>query len=196
MAELHHVVSTDPLDPSRQAAMDSMVKAPVSIGAGSHLLHEGEAFTTATVKLAMLTGAKVVLAFKTPTDRAVHFGFEFGSSAGVDVRFREGTVWTPATGSTRPVINRNRLNAKASALLEDSSGAFLASGSILEDPAITVVGTQLHFEYVFGDRKTPAAGKGLEFVLNYNRTYTVEMTATTGPVDGYLSLTWAEHTSG
>lgn len=112
------------------------------------------------------------------------------------IELYEGPTWTQGTGTAFPIFNRNRNSATTSVLLEDTTGAFVATNNLIRKPAGFAGGTVIHDFYLFGDKKIGGEARDVqEIILKSNTTYAVLVTAIDGTNSAQVILNWYENTN-
>jgi hypothetical protein len=170
-----YVVLQDPADKSRKIEADNLFKALLTIDIPHHEIHEGDMWEGDFIDLVINKDAILDVAFKTPdTAPWAHLIARFVSISSGHLEILEAPVWDAGTGTQAPFFNRNRnFDAKISGMLEDTTGAFIASNNFILNPTVTVPGTVIKRLYSFAARVS-AGGQNradLEWVLRQNTTY-------------------------
>lgn len=180
---------------------DSMTDVLSVIDYAHHEIHGGSSFTSSAHADPLADAATLVLAFRTPdsTERP-HMFTGFSTLVGGFLELWEDPTWTAGTGAQVAIINRLRVRPlHASTLLEDTTGAFLATDNVIQDPAglNVAAATCLHVHYAFGVTPRPSQSKRRadhEFVLEPDTQYAVRFTAVGNNNAAQILLNWYEHT--
>lgn len=180
---------------------DAITDAIVTIEYEHHEIHGASSFTADADDTVMADTDTLVIAFRTPdsTERP-HMLTAFSTLVGGYLEVWEGATWTTGTGVQLDVINRHRVAPlHSSTLLEDTSGAFLATDHLVENPGGLNVGaaTLLHTHRAFGVTPRPSGDERRadhEFVLAPDTQYAVRFTAVGNNNAGQIILNWYEHT--
>ena len=180
---------------------DALTNALVSITYPHYEVHEGCSFTTNFTDETLADGETIILAFKTAMGtKRVHLFVFFTTLVGGSLEIWEDVTWTTTTGVVNPIINRRRdENPKASGMREDltATPAFTATGNILSNPTLSVVGAaSLDKQYAWGEKGKIGAGylrDENEFILKADTLYAVVFTAIGADNKAQVSLNWYEH---
>lgn len=189
----------DPNDDTRRMAMDALFRAPLIQQIEHFEIHEGCAFIARAFDENMSIGDEIILAFKTPnTLKVPHIIIDFSAKASSHVDIIESPVWSTGTGSQVLVYNRNRNSTNTTDLLEDSTGSFINTNTILLNPnnlsggTIIPNGTLYVFTPMGIGQSTKSRGES-ETILKANTQYAIRFTTDSGVNGGDLMLRWYEH---
>ncbi len=180
---------------------DSLTDVLSVIDYAHHEIHSGSSFTTDVVDSVMADTDTLVVAFRTPdSSERPHMFTGFSTLVGGYIEFWEGATWTAGTGNQIDIINRFRVPPlHSSTLLEDTSGAFLATDHVIENPGglNVAAATLLHIHYAFGITPRPSTAErreDREFVLAPDTQYAIRFTAVGNANAAQILLHWYEHT--
>lgn len=176
--------------------VDSLTQALSVVQDVHREVHHGDAYYVDIVNTTMGSGDTIVLAFKTSdSERLAHMLISWSSKVSAHIEFLEAPSWNSSSGSQLSFHNRNRDAPKASALLENTGGSFVATEKLVKDPTSFTGGIVLSRDYIWGDKKSASAvhrDEG-EYILKRDTLYAVRLTSDAVSNECYFSMSWYEH---
>lgn len=165
----------------------------ITVIASAHReIHEADAY----ISDAVVDATELILAWRTPdTDKHMHMFAEFATEGPGHMDILRGPTWDTGTGAQNPAYNRDENSENHSAVLEDTTGAFVASMNVVQDPVGFAGGVTIHNLYTWADKKTGGERReNKEFILARNMDYAVRLTSDAAGAQGMqVILNWYEH---
>jgi len=174
---------------------DGLANAVKTIDSDHSKVHSGSAFHVNTHDLDLDVDGVLSITFKIPdiSTKRLHFTANGSCTAGALFEILEGPTVTGSTGTSAPILNRDRDSDKESMLLDMAAlvnavtinATITDGGTIIESAPLSA-----------GKEKMTGNSRGeAEWLLKTNTLYSVRITGLA--VDGVasLNLDWYEHTN-
>jgi hypothetical protein len=176
-------------------ATDPISDLPVFVDYDHHQIHEGESWHWDVYIANLANGSNYDIVFTVPNItipvgepvivRCPHFRYEVNANDLCNLFLFESPTVTAATGTAKTPINFER------------NGAYTPKLAILDQPTITVTGTQIDAEYLLSaaTNQNSASNTGKsphEFVLKNNTKYLFRISSLANGCDIHADFTWYE----
>ena len=174
---------------------NGITSSPVVTSIEHHCLHEGGCYRAFTSLPGMAKDDTLSVCFKTPaTGWGVHVkGYVWGSYVAGKIEIIEGAIWDSGTGAKLGLIQRNRKFTENSVLLEDSTGAFVATNNLLVNPTNIAGGKVLDLDSTIIKKSATPIVNNEEQPLKKDTTYIFKITSNASDNIAEFKIYWDEH---
>lgn len=154
-------------------------------------IHEGKHFELSVHDAEVDTNATVIIAFKTPLSKVMHFRFTAKGTDEGQVELIRAPTWTTGTAVQTDAFNSNENSSAVTAALEDSTSSWVA-GNVGVNPTGVSGGTVLFHDHFGSGKNAGSAEHDDEHMLRKDTLYAIVLTSLTENNNCTLSASWYE----